>query len=731
MAVATGASAAAAASGVTFIRGARSSAAPSNPGVVFLGGADDSACINRDCDSRKAGGTFEVVDPGDGDTCTSRGTKQSNGGSLQHDHAFAKGHQEQAGDEQRETDAARTFLELAREHYGGARGGSLSIGVDYESRCRGHARASETNKLKLAQKALKDSAKAKVAHLHPRSRDDVRTKNDVDELRQSTRDAAQRLRAMSDEATAVVAAAASSAVATLVGYAAAESVSAIARAVAAADDETDSDDSDERRPSKRARLLPSPTDIIDAAELQMNMYVMSEARKSRQAQAQHKQALKEQMQRETVQITTTDGERLTLADQDVRNAVAQLAQRELFGSSAAAAAVSSPAAAAAASSSSAAAADSDLSDEARQRRVTDSLRRNRMVQDTLYPRVDALFEWVYVNCILSDWTSSAPRALPPSVSRDYRVHDAHVSWFNRTLQFVVQYKSLLRDQSHKQMRNVELFAMHALIVASWQTANPLTWGTMQTALETYLDSVNENAWQQQRDEAMRRYQSALVAAVRDPSLPLPVLPDAGSPGKAKPLGRQSSLERTLYTFATALGVKGDWAALVRRLAVWYLIQMQQRVYEQEVGEAVDKCVAVYQKHIRGLKQHDELQCQIGLLSPSSPYSSSSAAASAAASAADSDSDEKSPADAKFMWQFSSAVAAAACVRKVMGNKYLKFNEDEAVNCVVKTFKPSWAKKRQRPSVTKGGQPSMLIKASRFAQIAGVSERQVTACMHLF
>jgi len=101
-----------------------------------------------------------------------------------------------------------------------------------------------------------------------------------------------------------------------------------------------------------------------------------------------------------------------------------------------------------------------------------------------------------------------------------------------------------------------------------------------------------------------------------------------------------------------------------------------------------------------------------------------------AAAADSDSDEKSP-DAKFMWQFSSAVAAAACVRKVMGQKYLKFNEDEAANCVVKTFKPNWAKKRQRPSVTKGGQPSMLIKASRFAQIAGVSERQVTACMHLF
>ena len=92
----------AAASGVTFIRGARSSAAPPNPGVVFLGCVEEAACINLDCDSRKAGVAFEVDDPGDGDACTSCGTKQSNGGSLYHDFAFAKGHQEQTGDEQRQ-----------------------------------------------------------------------------------------------------------------------------------------------------------------------------------------------------------------------------------------------------------------------------------------------------------------------------------------------------------------------------------------------------------------------------------------------------------------------------------------------------------------------------------------------------------------------------------------------------------------------------------------------------
>ena len=226
---------------------------------------------------------------------------------------------------------------------------------------------------------------------------------------------------------------------------------------------------------------------------------------------------------------------------------------------------------------------------------------------------------------------------------------------------------------------------------------------------------------------MHRYQFELAAAARNPEAEAPKAPSMPLPGKIKSLGRVSNLDRTLYTVASALHIEGDWAALVRRFATRYLIQLHQRVHEQEVGEQVDKCVAVYKKHLRGVENRDELRFQIGaaeLSSPASPPPPDSPAAAAAAA------DESAPAP-RFMWQFSSAVAAAACVRKVMGSKHLPYDQANADHCVVKTFKPNWAKKRPRPSVTKDGQPSMQIKAARFAEIAGVAGRHVTACMQLF
>jgi len=234
---------------------------------------------------------------------------------------------------------------------------------------------------------------------------------------------------------------------------------------------------------------------------------------------------------------------------------------------------------------------------------------------------------------------------------------------------------------------------------------------------------------------MHRYQSELAAAARNPEAEAPKAPSMPLPGKVKSLGRVSNLERTLYTVASALHIEGDWAALVRRFATRYLIQLQQRVHEQEVGEQVDKCVAVYKKHLRSVENRDELRFQIGAAELSSPASppppdSPAAAAASSSSAAAAAADESAPAP-RFMWQFSSAVAAAACVRKVMGSKHLPYDQANADHCVVKTFKPNWAKKRPRPSVTKDGQPSMQIKAARFAEIAGVAGRQVTACMQLF
>ena len=690
---------------------------------------DEEGCSNPKCDSRQPGRAFECIDPGDGDTCITCGTKQSSGGSLHHAHANEKGHREQTDDERREVDAARTFSEQMRERRGGA--------IDLESRCRYHARTSEAQSLQLAQKVLKDSARSKVEHLHPRSLA-VPTKSDIEQHKRQIADHAGRLRALvSDGApVSVVCAAASAAVSSIVGMAAGEAFSSSAAAAAIQDDDDDDDEDDEEgddedAPPKKYQRVSA---VVDEFDSQMSLFIAKQSRESRQAQAVFRQAMSQQLKQETVSYTAADGTHHTLAEQDVRNAKAQIDQREMFGFAAAASSPASSSAAAAAAAASSPVASASAPDDAsfsqpgsRSHELSDALRRSKVVQDTLHPRVDELFSWVYVNCILSDWTS--PHALDPRVSRDYRGHSAQVELFNRTLQYVVQYKSLLSVQLHKQMRNVELYAMHALIIASWQSATPLSWGTMHSALDAYLVSRSEKQWQEQRDKAMHRYQNELLKAARDPAAKAPKVPDVGLPAKPKSLGRTSNLDRTLYAVAKALNIQGDWAALVQRFALRFLIQLGQRAHEQEVNEEVDKCVDVFNKHLRGVQDRDELRFQIGLAEPLPSPSPSSAAAAAASSS--SSSAAASPAGPRLMWQFSSAVAAAACVRKVMGSKYLPRDPDNEKHCIVKEFKKTWAKKRPRPSVTKDGQASMQIKAARFAHVAGVQGRLVTECMKLF
>ena len=122
-----------------------------------------------------------------------------------------------------------------------------------------------------------------------------------------------------------------------------------------------------------------------------------------------------------------------------------------------------------------------------------------------------------------------------------------------------------------------------------------------------------------------------------------------------------------------------------------------------------RSVQSYAKHKPAAVQSqpfDELKAQIGLYEPA---------------------DESEEPDDRALWQFGAPIAAIACVRKVMQHKFLPYVEAEAKHCVVKSFKPQWAKKRSRPPPAKN---RCKLKAARFAQIAGVSARDVTACLDL-
>ena len=61
-------------------------AVPTSSSVVIVRRSssivDEPECVNPECDSHQPGGAFETTDPGDGETCTSCGTKRSNGGSC-------------------------------------------------------------------------------------------------------------------------------------------------------------------------------------------------------------------------------------------------------------------------------------------------------------------------------------------------------------------------------------------------------------------------------------------------------------------------------------------------------------------------------------------------------------------------------------------------------------------------------------------------------------------------
>jgi hypothetical protein len=80
--------------------------------------------------------------------------------------------------------------------------------------------------------------------------------------------------------------------------------------------------------------------------------------------------------------------------------------------------------------------------------------------------------------------------------------------------------------------------------------------------------------------------------------------------------------------------------------------------------------------------------------------------------------------------FSPEVTAAACVRLLLRSYRLPVDASlsSSGRVSIREFRPSYSKKRKRPSSTSHGQPFMMIPVNQFAEVAGVSQEKVKKCV---
>lgn len=239
---------------------------------------------------------------------------------------------------------------------------------------------------------------------------------------------------------------------------------------------------------------------------------------------------------------------------------------------------------------------------------------------------------------------------------------------------------------------------------------------MSKCLSMFSDREKSSEYMSRRTQAVQAYNSQ-VAAARAAGLPDPPEFAFEPPPAATPVVRCASLNEEALRFSRAVDIKGDWPALTRAYACFYLRQLGAKLslrYESQVLNTVDDCVTIYERHKqRHLRktgvQLDDLQAQLGLY--------------------------RASADSRkvYMWNFSSAVAATTCVRLVIQAVKFPVSADGTApaHYAVVHLKEDYAKKRPRPPQMRGS-PSAYskIKAARFTQISGVAEASVAACMDL-
>jgi hypothetical protein len=85
---------------------------------------------------------------------------------------------------------------------------------------------------------------------------------------------------------------------------------------------------------------------------------------------------------------------------------------------------------------------------------------------------------------------------------------------------------------------------------------------------------------------------------------------------------------------------------------------------------------------------------------------------------------------EFVFGFSAEVTATACVRLLLHSYRLPQDASlsSSGHVIVRNYRPSYNKKRKRPTATPEGRTSMTITVSRFAEVAGVSPERVKKCV---
>lgn len=249
---------------------------------------------------------------------------------------------------------------------------------------------------------------------------------------------------------------------------------------------------------------------------------------------------------------------------------------------------------------------------------------------------------------------------------DYAQHPAKQEWLKKAVEYTIQYRHFLKHQS-QQMRDVELWGSQAIILASYTTSTPLTWGIVKNLLYDYIQI------KRCRDLAAKTM-SGQVASIT----PIARNAKTFSPhATAKQLGE----------FSEVCDKSIDWCSLMERFAMSYMRQLKLPI-GCEIEAQVELCKKQYKDGSRKSKKGVQLK------------------------------------------NMAAAVAAASCVRIVSEKKILSLDEAEisAKHCIRLIGKPKHLKKRKRGSTTPEGVECMRIAAHRFAQIAGVNETDVVDCM---
>ncbi len=342
-------------------------------------------CINQACDSHSKA-VFRTEDPGDGAVCTSCGMQQIFGGFNL---ILSKSIREREHDDARAVDAARAAAVQVRTS------GDHRSSDALEARVANADRRAVDEGLRVANRNAKIAAKAAAQDLHPSVLEGVRNSQQMQELRDWAKQVINSIKksvpvmTSEQEIKFNLARAEGSVMGESAEYIASLPVplSYEQRVLAAdvpvqMDTSADEANEDDEPDSKRQKVDNSASSVaVDSAaliaetEARINAYVRSEGRLSREAYGKHAEIMNAKLAEVLVKVEHPIDGTIEMRGNDVRKAIVQRDLKQQVAGQAAAAAAA------------------DGEDQPSEYHVMQSLRRVRVVQDTLLPRLESLFRW--------------------------------------------------------------------------------------------------------------------------------------------------------------------------------------------------------------------------------------------------------------------------------------------------------------------------------------------------